>query len=71
MLGAYKVMYDLAAADAPQFTAVLYDRYGSYTVPQIWLTAFAWIALGLVVFGMPKTLALGQAVGRDPRARAA
>ncbi|MEO8603572.1 MAG: MFS transporter [bacterium] len=56
LLGAYKVVYDLAAATAPLFTAALYDRTGSYTVPQIWLTAFAWCAVGLVLFGMPHQL---------------
>jgi MFS family permease len=56
ILGAYKVAYDLAAAGAPAFTAALYDRYGSYTVPQIWLTVFAWAALLLVVLGLPHRL---------------
>jgi MFS family permease len=56
LLGAYKISYDLAAASAPQFTAILYDVYGSYTVPQLWLTAFAWIAVGLALIGLPRTL---------------
>ena len=56
ILGAYKVSYDLAAAGAPLFTAALYDHYGSYTVSQIWLTAFAWVAVGLVAFGLPRQL---------------
>jgi MFS family permease len=56
ILGAYKIAYDLAAAGAPAFTAALYDHYGSYTVAQIWLTAFAWVALLLVVLGMPHRL---------------
>ena len=45
ILGAYKIAYDLAAAGAPAFTATFYDHYGSYTVPQVWLTGFAWMAL--------------------------
>jgi len=56
ILGAYKIAYDLAAAGAPAFTAALYDHYGSYTVAQIWLTAFAWVALLLVVLGLPHRL---------------
>lgn len=71
ILGAFKISYDLAAAGAPAFTAALYDHYGSYTVPQVWLTAFAWAALLLVVFGLPHqlTAAVRPAVdGRvDPR----
>jgi MFS family permease len=65
ILGAYKISYDLAAAGAPAFTAALYDAYGSYTVPQAWLTAFAWAALLLVVFGLPHqlTAAARPAVG--------
>jgi MFS family permease len=57
ILGAYKVSYDLAAAGAPLFTAALYDHYGSYTVAMLALTAFAWIAVVLVAFGMPHALA--------------
>ena len=53
LLGAYKVVYDLAAASAPLFTAALYDRTGSYTVPQMWLTGCAWVAVVLVVVGLP------------------
>ena len=53
LLGAYKVFYDIAAATAPLFTAALYDRTGSYFVPQLWLTGFAWTAVLLVLFGMP------------------
>lgn len=56
ILGAYKISYDLAAAGAPAFTAALYDHYGGYAVPQAWLTAFAWTALLLVVFGLPHQL---------------
>jgi MFS family permease len=56
VLGAYKIAYDLAASGAPLFTAMLYDRYGGYTVPQLWLTAFAWTALILVVVGLPHAL---------------
>jgi MFS family permease len=56
LLGAYKVVYDVAAASAPLFVAALYDHYGAYTVPQIWLTAFAWTAVLLVVVGLPHRL---------------
>ncbi|MDX2166929.1 MAG: MFS transporter [Deltaproteobacteria bacterium] len=56
LLGAYKVVYDVAAASAPLFVAALYDHYGAYTVPQIWLTVFAWLAVLLVVFGLPHRL---------------
>jgi MFS family permease len=56
VLGAYKIAYDVAAAGAPAFTAALYDQYGSYTVPQIWLTAFAWTALLVAVVGLPRRL---------------
>lgn len=56
ILGAYKIAYDLAASGAPLFTAALYDHYGSYTVPQICLTVSAWVAVGLVAFGMPHRL---------------
>jgi MFS family permease len=57
ILGAYKISYDLAAASAPLFTAVLYDHYGSYVVPMAVLSALAWIAVGLVAFGLPHELA--------------
>jgi MFS family permease len=53
LLGAYKVVYDVAAATAPLFTAALYDRTGSYTVPQLWLSGSAWVAVVLVVVGLP------------------
>jgi MFS family permease len=56
LLGAYKVVYDLAAAAAPLFVAALYDHYGAYTVPQLWLTAFAWSAVLLVVVALPHHL---------------
>lgn len=58
ILGAYKVAYDLAAAGAPLLTAAMYDHYGSYAASMVLLTAFAWIAVGLVAFGMPHALAL-------------
>jgi hypothetical protein len=47
ILGAYKISYDVAAAGAPLFTAYLYDLYGGYTVPQLWLTDFLLALLGL------------------------
>ena len=59
ILGAYKVSYDLAAASAPLFTALLYDHYGSYAVPMAVLSAMAWIAVGLVGFGLPHQLTHG------------
>jgi MFS family permease len=49
ILGCYKISYDLAAAGAPQFTAYLWDRYQTYYVPDLWLTGFAWIGVGLVL----------------------
>lgn len=67
LLGAYKIAYDLAAAGAPAFTAALYDYYGSYTVAQAWLTGFAWVALLLVVFGLPRQLTALAAAPRDGR----
>lgn len=70
ILGAYKVSYDLAAAGAPLFTAMLYDHYGSYAVAMVALTAMAWIAVGLVAFGLPHQILAGriEAGGRaDPR----
>ena len=75
ILGGYKIAYDLAAAGAPAFTAALYDHYGSYTVAQVWLTAFAWMALLLVVVGLPHRLTAaamaphGRAGPALPRAR--
>jgi MFS family permease len=60
ILGAYKISYDLAAAGAPLFTAVLYDHYGSYGVAQAWLTASAWIAVALVALGLPRELSHGD-----------
>lgn len=56
ILGAYKVAYDLAAAGAPLLTAVLYDHSGSYAAPMVLLSAMAWVAVGLVAFGMPRQL---------------
>jgi MFS family permease len=60
ILGAYKIAYDLAAAGAPVFTAALYDHYGNYTVAQAWLTGSAWMALVLVVVGLPRQLIAGR-----------
>jgi MFS family permease len=54
ILGAYKIVYDLAAAGAPVFTAWLYDLYGGYDVPQRWLSSFAWLGLLLVVAALPR-----------------
>jgi len=68
ILGAFKISYDLAAAGAPAFTAALYDHYGSYTVPQLWLTGFAWTAFALVVLGMPRRLT--TAADAEPADRA-
>jgi MFS family permease len=62
ILGAYKISYDLAAAGAPLFTAALYDHYGSYDVAQVVLTASAWLAVGLVLFGLPHRLPAPAAV---------
>lgn len=56
ILGAYKIVYDLAAAGAPVFTAHLYDVYGGYAVPQRWLSAFAWLGFVLVVAGLPRRI---------------
>lgn len=53
VLGAYKIVYDLAAAGAPVFTAKLYDVYGGYDVPQRWLSGFACAGL-LLAFAMPR-----------------
>jgi MFS family permease len=54
VLGAMKIVYDLSAAGAPLFTAALYDRYGGYDVPQLWLSAFAWVAVVLTVALLPR-----------------
>ncbi len=60
ILGAYKVIYDVAAAGAPLLTAMLYDRTGGYAVPQILLTAFAWVAVALAVVFLPRTAGAGE-----------
>jgi MFS family permease len=57
ILGVYKIAYDAAAAGAPLFTAYLYDRYGTYAVPDLWNTLFAWIGVSLVFFGLKRSLA--------------
>ena len=57
ILGVYKVSYDIAAASAPLFTAYLYDLYGTYAVPDIWNTLFAWIGVLLILFGLKSALA--------------
>jgi MFS family permease len=54
VLGAMKIVYDVSAAGAPLFTAWLYDRYGSYDVSQLWLTAFAWVAVVIAVALLPR-----------------
>jgi MFS family permease len=61
VLGAYKIVYDLAAAGAPVFTAQLYDRYGGYDVPQRWLSGFAVAGLlfALAMPSEPQTPATG------------
>ena len=64
ILGVYKVSYDVAAAAAPLFTAYLFDLYHTYAVPDVWNTAFAWIGVSLVAFGLERQLA------RQPAARA-
>ena len=56
ILGVYKVAYDVAAATAPLFTAYLYDLYGTYTVPDVWNSLFAWIGVLLIAFGLSHTL---------------
>jgi MFS family permease len=66
ILGAYKISYDLAAAAAPAFTAALYDHYGGYTVAQIWLTAFAWAAVALVVLGLPSQISSVETARTEP-----
>ena len=54
ILGMYKVVYDLAAAGAPLFTAALYDHYGTYAVSDRWLTGFAWAALLVALAFLPR-----------------
>ncbi len=54
ILGAYKIIYDVAAASAPLLTAVLYDRTGGYAVPQALLTGFAWVAIAIAVLWLPR-----------------
>ena len=68
ILGAYKIVYDLAAAGAPVFTAWLYDLYGGYDAPQRWLSGFAWLGLLLVVAALPRqvTPRTGTADHRSP-----
>ncbi len=53
ILGIYKVGYDIAAAGAPLLTAYLYDLYQTYRVPDLWMSAFAWVGVALVFFGLP------------------
>ena len=62
ILGVYKIAYDVAAASAPLFTAYLYDLYGTYAVPDMWNTLFAWIGVSLVFFGLKRSLAPRGAV---------
>jgi MFS family permease len=57
ILGVYKISYDVAAASAPLFTAYLYDLYGTYAVPDMWNTLFAWIGVSLIFFGLKRSLA--------------
>ena len=57
ILGVYKISYDVAAASAPLFTAYLYDLYGTYAVPDMWNTLFAWIGVSLIFFGLKQSLA--------------
>ncbi len=66
ILGAYKVSYDVAAAGAPLFTAYLYDLSGSYALPQYWLTAFAWIGVALVLFGLGTVATRPRPLAGDP-----
>lgn len=54
VLGALKIVYDVSAAGAPIFTAALYDRYGGYEVPQLWLSGFAWIAVAVTIAFLPR-----------------
>ena len=63
ILGVYKIAYDIAAASAPLFTAYLYDLYGTYAVPDMWNTLFAWIGVSLVFFGLKRSLVPRTAVG--------
>ncbi|MFN8642387.1 MAG: MFS transporter [Candidatus Binatia bacterium] len=56
-----------ASRRAPLFTAALYDHFGSYTVAQVCLTA-AWIAAGMVAFGMPHALPVGATAASADRA---
>ncbi len=62
ILGVYKISYDVAAASAPLFTAYLYDLYGTYAVPDMWNTLFAWIGVSLIFFGLKQSLAPRTAV---------
>ena len=62
ILGVYKIAYDVAAASAPLFTAYLYDLYGTYAVPDMWNSLFAWIGVSLVFFGLKRSLAPRGAV---------
>lgn len=62
ILGVYKIAYDVAAASAPLFTAYLYDLYGTYAVPDMWNTLFAWIGVSLIFFGLKRSLAPRTAV---------
>jgi MFS family permease len=70
VLGAMKIVYDVSAAGAPLFTAWLYDRYGSYDVSQLWLTAFAWVAVVIAVALLPRR-GFAAAVAPRPVAMAA
>ena len=65
ILGVYKISYDVAAASAPLFTAYLYDLYGTYAVPDMWNTLFAWIGVSLIFFGLKQSLA-SRVVGAVP-----
>jgi sugar phosphate permease len=56
ILGVYKIAYDVAAASAPLFTAYLYDLYGTYRVPDVWNSAFAWVGVILIAAGLPPGL---------------
>ena len=66
ILGVYKIAYDTAAATAPLFTAYLFDLYGSYAVPDVWNTAFAWIGVALVFFGLGRGVAPRAASNAAP-----
>ncbi len=70
ILGAYKVIYDIAAAGAPLLTAALYDRTGGYTAPQILLTSFAWVAVALAVLFLPRGDGEGTNAGNGEMATA-